>query len=198
MYIETDFFFFFFRLTDDGSPNYDHLIPTVNISKVDYVFNPVADGNCGFRVIAHGIKGDEHQYNTIKKDMHDYLVQYSDWLVELGVHLQDDVEKMKHILQQRGSVGVEHWFYFPDCCQLAANTFLTPISFHSAENSILFLPITNFTYTSTKPIVLHLQFQHFTRIVYKRGARNLTYPTLYPIYETACGNGDINSRAHQY
>ncbi|CAO3591810.1 unnamed protein product [Absidia cylindrospora] len=30
--------------------------------------------------------------------------------------------------------------------------------------------------TSTKPIVLHLQLEHITRIVYKRGARNITPP----------------------
>lgn len=113
--------------------------------------------------------------------MHGYLIAHGDWLVQHGVYLQDDIDELKRILVLRGPVGKDDWFYFPDCCQLAADTFLTPISFHSATVSVLFLPITNVTYASTKPIVLHLLSDHFKRIVYKRGARNITYPPVYQL-----------------
>lgn len=189
---------YFFRLLDDGAPDYNHLIPSVHINKIDYVFNPLADGNCGFRAVAHGVKGDEHQFPTIKMEMCDYLLTHEDWLEQCGVYSKDDINRMKRILQHQGQATEEFWFYFPDCCQLAADTFRTPISFHSAEASVFFLPITNNKYAKPKPIILHLQFNHFTRIVYKRGARNITYPPIYLTYEQNCKDCGVASRKHQY
>jgi hypothetical protein len=173
---------------------------SIHASKIDYVFNPVGDGYCGFRVVSHGIIGDEHQLHKIKDDMAIYLRQNMEWLLLNGVFVPDDIDRMMEVVTYKASpksgevIPRKYWFYYPECCQLAANTFLTPIAFHSElGGSSLFLPITN-----TKPINMHLKNDHFTRIVYKRGARDLTYPSLYPTYENCCRNAGINSRAHQY
>jgi hypothetical protein len=52
-------------------------------------------------------------------------------------------KKDDKLLPKRDSVFTQHWVYTPDCCQLAADTFLHPIHFHTSSGATLHLPLTN-------------------------------------------------------
>jgi hypothetical protein len=53
-----------------------------------------------------------------------------------GWFIDEDIKKMTELLRKRGSVSTQHWFYTPDCCQVAADIFLHPIHFHTSSSAI--------------------------------------------------------------
>jgi hypothetical protein len=170
----------------------------VNTNWIESEYNPKADGNCGFRALAHFIFGDQERFGDIKKQMLDQLLGNKDWYIQNGVYEEKDVSRMIKILEMRKeNVSTEYWFYTPDCCQLAADTYITPLHFHSIHGAQLYLPMTNTTYTSYKPIPLHLAASHITLLVYRRGVR-LTHPPIYYAYENVCQKGNINSQLHHF
>ncbi|CAG8772197.1 18548_t:CDS:1, partial [Racocetra fulgida] len=93
---------------------------------LDQVYNPLSDGNCGFRALAIAIRGNEENWDLIKLVMNGQLNKrmevYRDWL---GY----DIDLLKQILESRDSPCQSSlWFLSPDCAQLAANTFSVPIA----------------------------------------------------------------------
>jgi hypothetical protein len=71
------------------------LCPSVLTDKIDSVYDPVGDGNCGFRSLSQELKGDENLYGDIKAEMLERLVAHEEWYIANGVYLEDDVKKMK-------------------------------------------------------------------------------------------------------
>ncbi|CAG8772289.1 10808_t:CDS:10, partial [Gigaspora margarita] len=93
---------------------------------IDQVYNPLSDGNCGFRALAIAIRGNKENWDLIKLVMNGQLNKrmevYRDWL---GY----DINLLKRILESRYlSCQPSLWFLSPDCAQLAANTFSVPIA----------------------------------------------------------------------
>ncbi|SAM05210.1 hypothetical protein [Absidia glauca] len=72
-----------------------------------------------------------------------------------GVLIDEDIKKMTELPPKRGSVFTQHWFYTPDCCQLAADTFLHPIHFHTSSGAMLYPPLTSLSYYKNNPLALH-------------------------------------------
>lgn len=170
----------------------------MNTNWIESEYNPEADGNCGFRALAHLILGDEQRFGDIKQQMLDRLLGNKDWYIKNDVYRGDDVTRMVEILEMREkNVASRYWFYTPDCCQLAADTFITPLHFHSTHGAQLYLPMTNTTYASYKPITLHFTGSHITLLVYRRGAR-LTHPLIYYAYQNVCEKANINSQLHHF
>jgi hypothetical protein len=46
---------------------------------------------------------------------------------------------MTELLPKRDSVFTQHQFYTLDCCQLAADTFLHPIHFHTSSGAMIYI-----------------------------------------------------------
>jgi hypothetical protein len=172
-------------------------LPSIISDKVESEYNPEGDGNCGFRSIAYALYGDGKRYDEIKNSMMVYLKAHKDWYLAHEVFMNEEIDKMNELLSMRGSVSSQHWFYSPDCCQLAADTFLNPIQFHSPDGAMLYLPFTSTSFFKTKPIILHLQAGHITLIKYKLRSQ-ISHPRIYYIYERVCRSANISSRLPQY
>jgi hypothetical protein len=100
---------------------------------------------------------------------------------EEGVFIDYNIKKRTKLLAKRGLVFTQHWFYTPDCCQLAAGTFLHPIHFHTASG----LPLTSLSYYKNNSIALHLQARLIILIKYRQRSHVL-HPPIYSICENAC------------
>jgi hypothetical protein len=125
------------------------------------------------------------------------LADHEDWYLANAVYLEEDIKKTKVLLAKTGPVDSEHWFYTPDCCQLAADTYSRPIPFHSPLGAMLYLPFTNNSFSSIIPIVLHLKSAHITLVKYRARSR-ITHPPIYPIYANVCQRANIQCRSHQF
>jgi hypothetical protein len=69
-----------------------------------------------------------------------------EWYLKNEVFIDEDIKKITELLPKHGSVSTQHWFYTPDCSQLAADTFIYPIHFHTSSGAILYLPLTRLPY----------------------------------------------------
>jgi hypothetical protein len=87
-----------------------------------------------------------------------------EWYLKNG----EDIEKMTELIPKRGSFFTQHCFYTPDCCQLAADTFLHPIHFHTSSGVMLYLSLTSLSYYKSNPIAFHLQASHIILIKYDK------------------------------
>jgi hypothetical protein len=102
-------------------------------------------------------------------------------LEERGV-LDEDIKKTTELLLKRGSVFTRYGFYAAVCCQLAADTFLHPIHFHTSSGAMLYLPLTSLFYYKNNPIALQLQASHITMIKYRKRFR-VPHPPIHVLYE---------------
>jgi hypothetical protein len=94
-------------------------------------------------------------------------------------------KKKAELLPKRGSVFTQHWFNTLDCCQLAADTFLHPIHFHTSSGAMICLPLISLSYYKNNPIALHLQASHITMNEYRQRS-HVPHPPIYPICENVC------------
>ncbi|KAG0184945.1 hypothetical protein DFQ28_010210 [Apophysomyces sp. BC1034] len=175
-------------LTEDVSSSndahFDVLSKMIPRKGVERVYNPIADGNCGFRALAIAIKnGDENEWKSIKEDMLTFLLEkHSFFCAILGV---DTVKSLQLTLQDRSSpCPSSMWFSVPDCALLAANTFSVAIATFSSEQSLLFPPFFGLP-TSTRPITIQLHNSHFYAVKFKPRTKMIS-PPLYPGYKEIC------------
>jgi hypothetical protein len=113
------------------------------------------------------------------------LIAQNEWYLKNGMLIDEEIENMTELLPKHGSVFTQHWFYTPDCCQLAADTFLHPLHFPTSSGAMLYLPLTSLPYYKNNPIALHLQAIHIIRIKYRQKS-HVPHPPIYPIYENVC------------
>jgi hypothetical protein len=92
---------------------------------------------------------------------------------------------MTELLPKRGSVFTRHWFYTSACCELAADTFLHPIHFHTPSGTKLYIPLTSLSCYKINPFALRLQASHIILIKYRQRSHT-PHPLIYPIYENVC------------
>lgn len=106
-------------------------------------FNPyiTGDGNCEFRALAKSIKNDQEQWKLIKLAMCNRLRTHLD-LYQRALSY-DTAALLKIFECQDSPCSPEHWFIVPDCAQIAADTFNTPIAVYSGtgSNPQTFLPL---------------------------------------------------------
>jgi hypothetical protein len=114
------------------------------------------------------------------------LTAQKEWCLKKGVFIDEDIKNMTEMLPKHGSVFTEHWFYTPDCCQLAADTFLHPIHIHTFSGAMLLcLPLASVSYYKNNPIASHLQASHIILIKYRQRS-HILHPPIYLIYENVC------------
>lgn len=189
----------FFISATTVDPKWAYILPSVETHWMQSQYDPVGDGNCGFRALGYALinKDEKYDYLTIKKQMLAHLDGRTDWYLSNDVYIDDDIKKMKDILNATGRVGSDLWFSSPDCCQLAADTYLTPICFHSFEGATLFIPMTNTRFATFKPIQLHLQASHISLLTFRPRIR-LTHPPIYYIYNNVCDKAGILPKHSQF
>jgi hypothetical protein len=140
-------------------------------------YNPVGNGNCGYRALAHGLFDDEGRWMEVKKNMLLHLRKYSSFFIsflrqettrqENGRYIGGTYNHLEELLMYHAAsaADVEPWFTFPECAQFAADGFSVGISFfniQSGENAT-FVPYHNHP-QNTRPILLQLHCGHFTSL----------------------------------
>ena len=140
-------------------------------SEVELVHNPIGDGNCGFRALAFELFGSEGRYIDVKDIM---LIHYLENID--GDYKSYDHSYIQRILNPQSN----EWFCYPECAQIAADTFKTPIVFYSADSSTFFpLHITPNNAKRAHPIVLQLMHAHIILVKIKHEP-HIQWPVLYP------------------
>jgi hypothetical protein len=161
------------------------------------VFNPRGDGNCGFRCIAKALYDDQEKFELVKNTVLETLIEGETFYMTTQIF--PDFEHLVQTLSYKGEGSIvpqQYWFSTPDCAQLAADSFRRPIECHTPHGPTLYLPLSNTTYSSYKPLILQLHASHFFLVTIKTGKRNL--PKIYVMYSPICRNHGIDDRSRMF
>lgn len=151
------------------------------------VHNPRGDGNCGFRALAIELFGVEETYKKVKVAMRDYYFNNC-----ANDYAEYPHERLENILHPERN----EWFLFPECAQIAADTFKTPVAFYyeheSQQRSYIFFPLQVIpTHAErTNPIVLQHTNAHIFLVKIKSD-HPLQWPEIYP--QRPLGRHEIRS-----
>ncbi|KAF7722247.1 hypothetical protein EC973_003497 [Apophysomyces ossiformis] len=108
-------------------------------NKMVLVLDPQADGNCGFRCIAHAIYGDENLRMRVKEEIRDWYAKNENNVYEGVIHEQDDVPILDNFDLVLPS---SCWFDSIDCPQIVADCYNRAVAVYSeTAGNTLFLPI---------------------------------------------------------
>jgi hypothetical protein len=158
-------------------------VPTFSASWIQEIFNPKADGQCGFRALAHAFHNDEEAWKQVKKAM---LTVYRTRQEFYDQYLGFESSYLLRVLQDMSSpCDRSNWLYTPDCVQLAADAYKTPIAILHAEGSLLHLPLGVFAVTVV-PIGLSLAGEHFKYVKFNTEARSFSWPPVSPQHAPIC------------
>ncbi|CAO3618160.1 unnamed protein product [Mucor fragilis] len=195
---------------DDKNPQSRYLHHDIAEDVVVKVWNPLGDGNCGFRALAWQVYGyiegenidgpvmsdtpriESNAYQRLKcamlrqleKNESQYRSCFKDFF---------DVDGVKNILCSKSE-----WFRAPDCAQLAADTFGRPIAVYpdqgSSLGSVTYLPVIDGDFSNVDvpnpgraPLPLPLQNQgdfHWLTAELKRSAKHV-WPIVNSIHSFA-------------
>ncbi|KAG2215582.1 hypothetical protein INT45_006814 [Circinella minor] len=135
-------------------PNLNLVTDLISPFAVETVHNPAADGNCGFRALAFELFGSEDRYVDVKDTM------------------------LLHYLK---NIDDNQWFCAPECTQIAADVFQTPVALFNGFQSNMYIPlrVNPLDAKRTHPIVLQLKNNHIILIKIKPGS-HIQWPILYP------------------
>ncbi|KAI8136432.1 hypothetical protein BJV82DRAFT_584550 [Fennellomyces sp. T-0311] len=147
------------------------------------IYNPLGDGECGWRSVALVEYGKEDHYDAVKSAMTGVLVQNTKFYDEkLGI----DVDNLTRVLKKTGRIDQGDWFDTVDCPQLVADLFSRPVVIYTSVFSTTFLPFssTEERVVDQPPIVLWLRGgDHFNAIIVKEEAvARIKWPAIYPGY----------------
>ncbi|CAG8848234.1 41048_t:CDS:2, partial [Gigaspora margarita] len=99
------------------------------------IYNPIGDSHCGFQLLPAAIF-KEKDNNILGYDVNGFMVVLS------------------HVIPGNTS---KHWFYAPECAQLASDTYnvLIAVFAEDSEASLFFLPFGQKPDCYRKHIILH-------------------------------------------
>ncbi|SAL95599.1 hypothetical protein [Absidia glauca] len=154
------------------------LVPSLPISQVSDVYDPSADGHCGFRCLAKAIYGNEDDYQKVKNDMMKVLVDRKDFYWKSKVFGKGkEYDSLTKIISYSGSSAPsEFWFSTLDCGQLAADTYKRPIEIHHKDQALIFLPMIKERYQTFMTTIMLLHASHYYLITLNRCRRH--FPTI--------------------
>ncbi|POW16997.1 hypothetical protein PSTT_00857 [Puccinia striiformis] len=123
-------------------PNYISQIPKHIQQHIKDVFDPTADGNCGFRCLARSLGYAEDGWRKVRKELTKEATDHK------GVYLklQGGEESMNRIIESleessKSPITTSQWLNKMNHGQIIANTYRRPIIFISNECSNTFLPL---------------------------------------------------------
>ena len=106
---------------------------------VEKVYDPEADGHCGYRSVAVALGCQEGSYMAIKEAIHKNIVSKAQWYQSYGGF--EDVQKVLAKLKvSETPCPKQHWMGMPSMGQAIANTWFRPVFFYSKEQTSSFLP----------------------------------------------------------
>jgi hypothetical protein len=143
------------------------------------------DGQCGFRSLAVAIYGHEDSWQRIKTDMLQYYLQNAEKYRNFFGYEDEEILPILQDLQS--PCAPSHWFYTPDCAQIAADRYCRTIAIYDASmdasTSCLFIPVVP-TVTDHIPIRLFLKASHFWMVEHHcLGVESMKWPPVNPQYQ---------------
>ncbi|KAF1796100.1 hypothetical protein V8B55DRAFT_1556675, partial [Mucor lusitanicus] len=145
-------------------------------------FNPLPDGNCGFRALSHAILGDQEQYQLLKSKLIAFINEKNAFYRQIwGSSTSSEpspgtFESILNKLCNEASLSTQgNWFQFPEMLAIR----LTSKTLHS----LLYFSCPS----PTRPILLQLHASHFYLIEIKATSRP-RWPPTFPGHSTICIN----------
>ncbi|KAI8082395.1 hypothetical protein BDF21DRAFT_488050 [Thamnidium elegans] len=163
---------------------------SIDCTNVNAIFDPVGDGNCGYRAIAYLHYGNEDMYRDVKKDMlvafeankDKYARFFGFDIVSLEKNIKSDMYSY--------TTSLPIWFDYPGCVQVIADTYDIPVCMYpDAGNKSRFneaitaLPLRVPTKPKVKVQPYHIQnIKNAHWVAVKFGHRRMSYPSVSHIY----------------
>ncbi|POW14206.1 hypothetical protein PSHT_07468 [Puccinia striiformis] len=117
-------------------------VPVVFKRFVHNIFNPLGDGNCGFRCTAKALEYPDNGWLRVRQEM----VKEIEANLDFYSKLQGGDTSIKKIIaglnvpKSKGKIPVSKWLNKLDHGQVIANTYNRPVVFFSTESSGKFIP----------------------------------------------------------
>ncbi|KAI5650551.1 hypothetical protein M9H77_36556 [Catharanthus roseus] len=108
--------------------------------------NVIADGKCGYRVVADFVFGDEHQWPEVRRGML-YELEHSTNLYVNLVGSKEHVNELIHRINWLvdGPAPYAHWFETPDSLYIVANAFNLYVILIAQLGSTTVLPLYSYS-----------------------------------------------------
>ncbi|KAI8063597.1 hypothetical protein BC940DRAFT_357916 [Gongronella butleri] len=201
---------------DNKYPWLDPSLPQDGI--VDVHSSPHAHGACGFRCLTVALNGKgkgkkkakkgqtneqkESAHAEVRSQMLTYFTSKEGWYRKMGIFIEQDIVALRAILSATSKDEIanrDNWFTTTDCAQqVAAVTFCIPVEIYNNGHNQLFLPFSNTTFVSFKPVMLHLLYLHGDHfyLVTMKGA--YPHPPISPLYIRVCADASIKNQLHRF
>ncbi|KAI5680318.1 hypothetical protein M9H77_01545 [Catharanthus roseus] len=108
--------------------------------------NVIDDGNCGYRVVADFVVGDEHQWSEVRRGML-YELEHSTNLYVNLVGSEESVNELVHGINWLvdGPAPYAYWFETPDSLYIVANAFNLCVILIAQLDSTTVLPLYSYS-----------------------------------------------------
>lgn len=172
-------------------PHVDQIHPTL-VPFLLNIYDPPADGNCGYHALAHGLqvgapKGQQViNYLDVRKDLR---AELSNHLPHYTSIFAGDLERINRAMDvpAPGPVKMDKWLVVPDMLVIASNAFGRPCVMISKEQPMTCLPTRVSPTQSSQRIPLLLCFinsNHFLAgVMAGKSEAIFPYPPVVSIYE---------------
>lgn len=125
------------------------VVPDFMLQYIKSHGNVGGDGNCGFRVVASFVYGDENRWNQVRMDLTTELVNHEElYRTRFALGCQEDFDKALDILNWRSSPAPDNkWYCVSRLGPVVATTYQTIFTYWDPELKVTFLPL------ETRPLI---------------------------------------------
>ncbi|POW11185.1 hypothetical protein PSTT_05423 [Puccinia striiformis] len=146
---------------------------------VQTIFDVDPDGNCGFRVVAYCLYGDQERYMDVRDRMVKELTKRQEFYLKEGIifNINETLDAIS--LKSKGWCPPRNWLVMPSMGEIIANAFNTPVFFFSQVGTNERIGCQGMFPTfcppnSNRPIFIALIDQHY-------GVLRMNNPSLFPM-----------------
>lgn len=116
-------------------------MPRVLHTLIGSIFDPLSDGNCGFRCIAQALYNDQDQWRKVRQDMAQEMLDNKPFYTNLlGGEKEFNKTFMSVNPVMASVIRKSHWLSKLEMGQIVADTFKRPICFWSLAQSSCYIP----------------------------------------------------------